>query len=136
MRNVEIDIGIANQTIIADHRHVLLMRSFDDCRGDLSVMRRNDQDIDTFGEKALGLIYLGGVAAIGDQYLTLRADFLAALFDQRLVALPAFLFQSVHRKSDAHRPTGFRATAARVRFRTLHASAKNQYRRNKNNKFH
>ena len=73
-------------------------------RGDLSVVRRDDQNIHAFREQVVALFRLHRVIAVGDLDFAFSADFLATLLDQSLVALPAFLFQSIHGKADAHRP--------------------------------
>ncbi len=135
MRDVEIDVSITNQTIVADHRHALLMRGFDDRRGNLSVVRSDDQDVDALRQKRFALVHLRRVVAVRDQHLALSALFFAALFNQLLVTLPAFLFQSVHGKTYAHRAGAFGSFASTA-FRAFDTSgAQNSHRQGKKNQF-
>src|SRR5712692_3550095 len=127
MRDVEVDVGVSDQTIVTDDWHALLMRGFDDRGGNLAVVRRDDQNIDALRQKSLALVYLRRVVTVRDQHLALGADFFAALFDQLLVALPAFLFQRVHGKAYAHRAGAFGSFAS-VAFRPFHTGGEQKRR--------
>ena len=81
-------------------------------------MRRHDQNIDALGQKVVALFGLHGVVTVRDLNFAFSADFLAALLDEGLVALPAFLLQRVHRKADAHGSAGFRTAAGLRAFHT------------------
>src|SRR2546423_5960795 len=111
MRHIKIDIRIPDQTIVTDDWNVLAMRGFDYRGGDLTVVRRDNQNVNAFGEKTLGLVNLGRVVAISDQYFTFSADFFAALLNQSFVALPTLFLQRVHRKADANWPRPFDSPA-------------------------
>ena len=75
-------------------------------------MRRHDQHVDAFGQHVVGLLGLHGVVAVGDLHVERGADFLRALLDELLVALPALFLERVHGESDAHRPRSRRSRCA------------------------
>src|SRR5207244_8912219 len=76
--------------------------------------------IDALREEVVTLFGLHGVVTVRDLDFAFRADFFATLFDEGLVALPAFFLQRVHRKPDPHRSAGFSAAAGVAGFRALH----------------
>ena len=85
-------------------------------------MWRHDQNIDALGQEVVTLFGLHRIVAVGDLNFTVGAGLFAALFDEGLVALPAFFLQRVHRKPDPHRSAGFSAAAGVAGFRALHTS--------------
>ena len=93
------------------------MRHVDRFRHGAAVMRNNDEHIDAPADQRLHVADLTRVVAVRRLNQHVRAKLLRARHKQVAVSLPAFLLQSVHRKTDDRfgaRPDAFcRRTAAR-----------------------
>ena len=100
VRDVEVNVGVADEAVVGDDGDALAVRVLDDGGSDLAVVRRDDQNVHALRQKVVALLGLHGVVAVGDLHVELRADLFGPRFHQRLVALPALLLERVHREAD------------------------------------
>jgi hypothetical protein len=120
VRDVKVNVRVANQSIVTNHGDTLAVGRLDNRSRNLAIVRRDNQDVDTLGQQVVALLGLDRIVTVGHLYFALSAGLLAALFNQCFVALPPFFFERVHRKANAHGTRSFDSLAA-VAFRALNA---------------
>ena len=111
---VEVDVGVQDQPVVGDHRHVRPVRRLDDRRRRGAVVRRHHQHVHPLGEEVLGLGVLHRLVVVGRLHEDAGAELRAALDEQVPVALPALLAQGVEREADGDLPVGTGAGAGTV----------------------
>ena len=99
-RHVEGDVGVADQAVVADHRHLLLARGRDDGGGLLGVDGHDDEHERALGEGLASLLLLKGGVAVGCLHDHVGVQFLHAFDEQVAVALPPLFGERVEQQGD------------------------------------
>ena len=92
---VQFDIGLQDQAVVADHRNVTLLRGFDDSPRRFRAVRDHHQRLHATLEQRLGLLQLPRIVALGGLDQNVGVQLLGALEEQVAVPLPAFFLRSV-----------------------------------------
>jgi hypothetical protein len=99
-RQIQIDIGIANQAVVGDHGHADFVRHFNGARHRHAVVRHNDEYLCAGSEQRFHVADLLVVVGVGRLHFDFGAQFLCAFHEQVAVGLPARFFQGIERQAD------------------------------------
>ena len=99
---IEIDVGVPDQPIVADHRDLLPFRHRDDLGSLVGVVRDDDEGLDAFVQELLGQLDLTGMIPLGRADDDFTPDFPGTLDENVAILLPA-LVQRVHEEADLGR---------------------------------
>ena len=101
VRQIQIDVGVEDQAVVADHRYRSLLRGVHDLRRRLGVVGDDDQHLHAALEQRLRLLQLLRIVAFGRFDQDVGVELFGALDEEVTVALPAFLRpQRIHEQTD------------------------------------
>ena len=100
MRNIKVYFVGIYQAVIADNRNTFCFCFFNQSCRLRCVLRRNNQNINALCQKIFDIVCLFIGFVVGNRNKTFDIHLFAMRLKSVMVALPAFLFDRRHRKTD------------------------------------